>query len=359
MGRRLWRACPLGYLLFYALAWGVTAVGAARAVPVLAEYDLYAQDCLKGSFPDNTVGLGPIKVSKPGSMCISGGGVANYDSTTYPGALAYSTGSFTSVSSLTTTSMTLEAWLRFRSATTGVNSSSVILSVSSSGGRDLLVVQQQYNVLVKYFPRGSGGGKGATGLLLNAGVTPLTAPFHLAVLARPQSGLTRYQIYINGTLRTSTPGALRSPNFWNSSSQLYLFSEPAGVGEAAGHTGWRGDIHLLALYNRTLSASEILANYKAGYAVVSPTASPSLSPTSRPTTTPTRLPSALPTQIPTSWPSRQPTLAPSGESAIQYFLEWRDHRPQHAVVMQGCQRIARLSPQARHRVNSPPAVQLL
>jgi hypothetical protein len=57
---------------------------------------------------------------------------------------------------------------------------------------------------------------------------------------------------------------LREPGFWNRSSTLYLFSEPAARAQSAGYSAWQGEIHLLSIYNRSLSAAEVLQNYRAG-----------------------------------------------------------------------------------------------
>ena len=65
------------------------------------------------------------------------------------------------------------------------------------------------------------------------------------------------QIYVNGVqvAQTQTSGSLDN---WNTSYRLIL------AGELPSGRGWRGTYHLVALYDRALSAEEVQQNYIAG-----------------------------------------------------------------------------------------------
>lgn len=316
----------LVFMIFAAVSTQLGVINAQRITPVMSLFNFYTQDCLNGVFPDSQPAkvLGDIRVYNPTALCISGNGMANRQNGLLPSASrvahAYSTASLdTAVKSIAMQASTVDLWLRADSLSTG-NNISVIMSLLTNSTRDLVIAQRDESLLALVYEGGQDTLSSANPIPLPTNGV-LTSNFQLTITtqyraptAQGVARAPRLTFYVNGTLasqvilRTTT----RSLTYWNASTKLAFFSEPPARAKAAGHTAWKGEIHLFAMYNRTLSAAEALQNALGSYPKVSPTMGPTVTPTTAPSPQPSSAPTISPTPQLTLAPTAAPTTGPTG-----------------------------------------------
>ncbi|NOK58821.1 MAG: hypothetical protein GFH27_549301n151 [Chloroflexi bacterium AL-W] len=132
---------------------------------------------------------------------------------------------------------------------------------------------------------------------LSTGTGMATTGLTHMVYTRSSTGAAR--IYINGVQQASATVGGDLSN-WNTGYRLALGNEPTN------DRPWLGTYHLVAFYNRALSAGEVDQNYLAGASLTPPTPTPI--PTDGPSPTPTNTPT--PTDGPTATPTLTPTPLP-------------------------------------------------
>jgi hypothetical protein len=146
--------------------------------------------------------------------------------------------------------LTLEAWVK-------------PLNTSQSGPAAIVALSEKNNK--RNFTLGQGGNSyrgvvrtsstGQTGSeLASANGTATTNLTHV-VFTRDAAGAVR--TYVNGTLSTSgTIGGNLSS--WDTSYRLGI------ANQLDSSQAWRGELHLVAVYSRALSAAEVSQNFLAG-----------------------------------------------------------------------------------------------
>jgi hypothetical protein len=117
---------------------------------------------------------------------------------------------------------------------------------------------------------------------------------------------TKLSSYLNGNLISTAFGA-DSAIKTNGNAPLLI---GVGYNQVQYFKGLLDDI---LIYNRTLTAQEVLSLYQFD----APTSQPSEQPSSQPTSRPSRQPSGQPSQQPISRPSSQPTLHPSAQPSVE------------------------------------------
>ncbi|NDJ77045.1 MAG: hypothetical protein GYB65_12390, partial [Chloroflexi bacterium] len=120
------------------------------------------------------------------------------------------------------------------------------------------------------------------------------------VYTRDVAGNAR--LYINGVEQQNGNANSTLVN-WDTGYRFAL------ANEFTGNRPWRGDFHLVAIYNRALSSAEVSQNYSAGSDGDEPVPTPTPEPTDVPP------PTATFTPLPTDTPTRTPTLVPT-ETAL-------------------------------------------
>lgn len=111
-------------------------------------------------------------------------------------------------------------------------------------------------------------------------------------------------IYLDGSL-SATSTLAGTFTGWDSGFRLALGNE------ITLNRGWLGELHLVAIYDIALSASQVVRNYTAGPGRVSDVPTPTPTPTVQPTNTPSPTPTGSPTPIPTATASPTPTPTPT------------------------------------------------
>jgi hypothetical protein len=141
---------------------------------------------------------------------------------------------------------------------------------------------------------------GQSGLWIETSVISANTWYHVAIQVGTDN--TGY-IYVNGALAAQK---LSGPNFNLPNSSDFLIGIPGDGG-----TAFQGSIDDVFVYNRVLSASEILELYRFDNPTAQPTWQPSPQPSPQPTPQPTWQPTWQPTRQPTWQPSGQPSSRPS------------------------------------------------
>ena len=107
------------------------------------------------------------------------------------------------------------------------------------------------------------GGSSVSPQCITAAVSPFntSAPYHVVVTV----GASSITTYLNNVPVTATKSFINMSNWVGNMSlmfgqTLYLLSSPSTYTNIT----WAGDVFLAAIYNRTLSASEVQLNYAAG-----------------------------------------------------------------------------------------------
>ena len=147
--------------------------------------------------------------------------------------------------------ITVEAWIK--PADTRQSGPARIVSLShNSTNRNITLGQDGDKFDVRFrSTRTSNNGIPS----LSTGTRSLTTRLTHLIYTRERSGRSR--IYLNGkkAAETSIPG---DPANWNQDYHLLLGNERDGS------RPWLGSYHLVAVYSRGLSSSEVMANFKAG-----------------------------------------------------------------------------------------------
>ncbi len=149
-----------------------------------------------------------------------------------------------------TNQITLEAWIKPTNATqtgpshiaglpTGTTSRNALLGQSGS----------TYDGRIRTSSTGTGG----TSLVTSSGV--VTTNLTHVIYTRNASGATR--IYVNGT-QVSTGTVSGTFSNWSSTARFSIANETGGA------RPWLGELHLVAVYNRALTQSEVTQNFNAG-----------------------------------------------------------------------------------------------
>jgi hypothetical protein len=164
--------------------------------------------------------------------------------------LIQSAGAATKVitASQSTNAITLEAWIDpLNSSQTGP-----IATVSQQSNKQNVSLNQSGN---RWNGRLRTTNTSQAGTALSSAAGTATLNLTHVVYTRDAAGSVR--IYVNGVQSASTTLA---GNFssWTSSYKLGL------VNELASGSPWRGELYLVAIFNRALSASEVRQNWLAG-----------------------------------------------------------------------------------------------
>lgn len=128
-------------------------------------------------------------------------------------------------------------------------------------------------------------------LVSAAGILATGVWSHVAVTYSTGTGYG--YLYVNGAQVASSSLGTFTPR---TTANFYIGSRPAG---SAGAAKWSGQIDEAAVYNRALSATEIVSIYAAGSSGKCPAPTPTPTPTASPTPTPSPTPTASPTPSPT------------------------------------------------------------
>ena len=263
--------------IFTTLCWllGLAHVSAQRVPGAASLFTFDHAACLAGAIPDS----GSVAPPLLGQLAVRGGnhsefcrpmgsGVVNSAATPRNVERVSSTGVATRWGTMVqaTQAFSVEAWLGVEPSASSDTSTYLVFALDSmstvSAGPDLAFVVQEGALHVML------GSDVPTAM--SAGSVAWTPPpgaqnMHVALACEldPFSDVAQSyfcQVYVNA--QAIGDGAIDVRPTFRSTSRLFLFSEPAGMGLRASFP-WRGTIHLWALYNRTLSAVEVAQNYAA------------------------------------------------------------------------------------------------
>ena len=172
---------------------------------------------------------------------------------------------------MATNQVTIEAWVKPANTTQGGPSRIVSLSASTSV-RNFTLAQQQtyYDTRLRTTSTSSNG---IPSLSTPSG-TLTTQLTHVVYTRSHPSGATK--TYINGT-EVASGSATSSSSNWDTGFQF------AFANELTMNRTWLGELHLVAIYDSPLSATEVTQNYNAGPKGTTP---PVPTPTPTPTLTP-------------------------------------------------------------------------
>lgn len=247
-----------------------------------------------GTTVTDTSGVGTaidLSIANPGAVTWTSGALRVDSVTTIA-----STGPAAKVNSALTASneVTLEAWIKPANVTQSgparvVTVSTSTLSRNMTLGQDRLVYDARLRTTTT-----SLNGEPSTRASAGLSASELT---HV-VFTRTATGTV---IYINGVL-IGTGNAGGTLSSWDSSFRLAL------ANELTNDRGWLGELYLVAIYDRALTAGEVALNFVVGEnGVQDPTPDPT--PTPVPTVEPTPVPTAVP-PVPTPVPTTEPTAVP-------------------------------------------------
>ena len=176
-----------------------------------------------------------------------------------PGARIGSSGPATELTQALTAAneLTLEAWIapenttqegpaRIISLSGGASTRNVTLGQGLWGGQP----SDSFNVRLRSSDTDMDGQP-----MLNTGAGAASIGLQHVIYTRAQNGATR--IFVNGVVRANG-ATLGDLDNWDDGFQLLLGNE-SGVDRS-----WSGRLHLVALYDRALSAGEVVQNFEAG-----------------------------------------------------------------------------------------------
>ncbi len=193
----------------------------------------------------------------------------------------------------TTQSITLEAWVNFNNIDDPAERY-IIGSRPISAGSDTISLAGM-NGGMRIFTQNQGRGVSFFGAVSN------NTWNHIVGVREVNGTNETLKLYVNGVLKgTNTYTSLSIiPNYW-------------AIGRLGGTAAYyyKGLIDEVKIYNRALTAAEVLAEYSGG----SPIPTPSVTPTPTPSITPTPTPTIVPTPTPSVTPT--PTPIPGGNVPI-------------------------------------------
>lgn len=204
-----------------------------------------------------------------------------------------------------TDEISVEAWIR-PANTTQSNGARVVTLSNDTTRRNFMIGQNgtSYEGRLRHSVSSDGNGTSVT-----SPATTATTGLQHVIFTRDAAGSTK--LYINGVLQTTATLSGTLDNF-NTVLTLNL------ANEMTGDRPWLGELHLVAVYNRALSQTEITQNVSAGiHGMTIGTTTPTQVPT---TAVPTSVPTtAVPTQPPTTVAptSAPPTTAPPQNGVVQ------------------------------------------
>ncbi|NOX77094.1 MAG: LamG domain-containing protein, partial [Gammaproteobacteria bacterium] len=237
--------------LFFALLFSLALTPGAQAARITTgQQVLYTFEEGSGSTVTDVSGTGTplnLTIATPAAVSWVPGGLSINSS-----AVIASAGSANEVINAVQTSnaLTIEAWLI--PANTTQSGPARIVSLSQDlYARNFTLGQQQsaFDVRLRSTAT-SNNGTPSTG---TAGLVT-TALTHV-VYTRDAAGVA--MIYINGTEQAGTTISGNLSN-WDGGYRLAL------ANELTGDRPWRGELHLVAIFDRALSAADISQNYSAG-----------------------------------------------------------------------------------------------
>lgn len=144
-----------------------------------------------------------------------------------------------------TTSWTVTFWLKPTSFTTGAQDTPIFVSTSGNSGFDLVQVQSSTNANIQLWPLGAGGGT-------IVGDPFSTGSFHFIAVVFNKTAKTGFMTIDTNTVSWGPTGGTFA---FDSSVMEFSFTTTLGV---------NGVFDELAVWNRTLSPSEITTLYNGG-----------------------------------------------------------------------------------------------
>lgn len=197
-----------------------------------------------------------------------------------------------------TNEITLELWVKNQNLIQ-TGPARILTYSNGTANRNFTIGQEAnaWNVRV----RTSGGGGNGTPEIITAQNTANTTLSHV-VYSQKSDG--SYEFYVNAALVT-TGTRVGDFSVWNETYSIAIANEIGGGRE------WLGEIHLLAVYDRALTANDVLATFLTGANAPTPTPTPSNTPTPTFTRTPTPIPTNTPTWTPSVTPTPSNTPTPS------------------------------------------------
>ncbi len=173
----------------------------------------------------------------------------------YAGTFSSSSNNWVNIGNLPslgiTSNMTLAAWINSRSFPAAANNGIVSKGYNTAGNRGYVFVTSNFSLVFCVSVDGSAAyacGTSLAGLSLNTWQ-------HVAVVYAASAG--RADFYINGNLSTSTTGLPTS--VYNTSQPFQIGTNDASTGQNA----YNGLLNDIRVYNRALSAAEVMALYNA------------------------------------------------------------------------------------------------
>jgi hypothetical protein len=160
--------------------------------------------------------------------------------------------------------ITVEAWLRPKEVTLGENKTRTIVTMSAgSDSRNITLAQEADGFRVRV--RDGADVKGLNGSLGVRGAIAREADgaaLTHVVYTLDTTGDKRPRLYVNGVAAQPTGAsaqAVQNLANWARDFKLAVGSEPDGKEQ------WSGEVYLVAIYNRALSAEEVRSNYDAKF----------------------------------------------------------------------------------------------
>jgi len=159
-----------------------------------------------------------------------------------------------------TNAITIEAWVKPENNTQGGPARLATLS-TNTGSRNFTLAQDRNDYAARLRTNSSATTNNGTPTVYSSGTEVDINEIQHVVYTRQSNGTER--IYVNGVVKYT---GNRPGNFsnWDNSMQFAL------VNELTQDRTWRGDMYLVAVYNRALNTGQVNQNYDAGYCCATP-----------------------------------------------------------------------------------------
>lgn len=226
----------------------LTVTGATRVVTNLQA--LYTFNEGSGTTVQDVSGVGTplnLTIASAGAVTWGTGKLTINSSTTI---LSPSSATKVINAAMSTNQITMEAWVQ-PANTTQTGPAHIVGLPSSSTSRNVVLGQSAS----RYEGRVRTSSTGTSGTGLTSPLSSATTALSHVVYTRDAAGAVK--MYINGTQVSSGTVSGTFSN-WNTSTRL-------GIGnETGGARPWLGELHLVAIYNRALTQTEVTQNFNAG-----------------------------------------------------------------------------------------------
>ena len=209
-----------------------------------------------GSVVYDQAGSLDLTINNPGNTSwISGGGLSINSNAT----LASSGNASSLISNLQSTNeLTVEAWVEPANTTQDGPARIVTLS-ANTGERNFTLGQENADYAMRLRTNNGGSNNGAPDVY-SSGSEVVAGALQHVVFVRNSAG--QEKIYVNGS---EVYSGTRLGNFSNWASYQFALAN-----ELTNDRSWLGELHLVAVYSKDLSATEITQNYNAGSGSSSP-----------------------------------------------------------------------------------------